>query len=499
MSLHNLCILATALLTFVATGCRTSAHSEVLDAGDQPATVETATAGDTPPAAPIDCGEVSPISSDAMRGDALFDLTSRCVFDRDVHQVRIRILSETFQKVLDDGCASRDSGFGHVLELVFDGKKIQNVGIKVRGNTSKCNSKRQFKFKFDVKEIFSVWQGVKEMKQFPGNDGRTFFGLEGFSVRTSGNDPSMIRERVSSRLFANAESLVPTAQRGGLVYRVAFTKFLVSFGRTASEGPEGPFTRLIDGFYYDYKGFYSLAENIDKTFLRSRFQVNDQKLKGFYLYQSDLAAAYFDRAHYTRKGWSQEYVDGKKTEEEADIAAGESKLFELFDLLASGADDATLEKAIDVENVVNYVAAAILAGHWDSMLANRNNDLLFFNGAKKKWQIITWDTDNTQGALIDQYHALMSNKIYSPARDNESKLFTELFAESRPVFRAKLAKRLEDFIDGFSSEAKFNPMIDELKGRVQSSLEGWEGFNPQAFEDIKNFAKARRDSVRSQL
>lgn len=486
------------VMTLFLAACRHGDSGASVAAADPPDAAVPA--GDAASAAPPppDCGQTDAVSSEAMTGEAVFDLTSRCVFDRDVHEIKIRILGETYQKVLDDGCADKDSGFGHVIELTLDGKAIENVGIKVRGNTSKCNPKRQFKFKFDAKELFSVWHGKTEVKTFAGNDGRTFFGLEGFSVRAGGNDPSMVRERLSSRLFTHAERLAPTAARGGLVYRASFTKFFVSYGRTKAEGPEGAFTRLSGDYFYDYKGFYTLSENVDKTFLRSRFQVGDEKLKGFYLYQADKGAAQLDRAKYKPVGWSQVYIDGKKADV-ANAPEGEKKLFSLMDLLASNPDDAALAQAIDIDNIVNYVAAAELAGHWDSMLANRNNDFLFFNGKTGKWQILTWDLDNTQGALIDSYHGLMSSNIFAPAKAQKLTLFEALFAPQRTAFRDKLRGRLKAFTDGFSSDKSFGETVGWLEETVKGGAEAWEGYNHQSFEDIKNFGKARRKAVASQL
>lgn len=449
----------------------------------------------------IDCEAVDAVSTDPPNGEAIFALTSRCIFNREVHEVRLRILGETFEKVLNDGCAKIDSGYGHALELVLNGHRVGNVGIKVRGNTSRCNPKRQFKFKFDAKTMFSVWQGTTKVKSFPENDKRTFFGLEELSVRAGANDPSMIRERLSSRLFTAAEALAPTALRGGLVYRVAFAKLFVSYNRPKEQGPKGNFTRLIDGHYYDYKGFYSLAEEIDKVFLRTRYQANDSKLKDFYLFQADLGAARFSRQQYKRSGWSQEYVAGKKPAGDDDYDKGEAKLFELFDLLAGNAAEAQLASMIDVDNVVNYVAAAILAGHWDSLLANGNNDFLFFNALTQKWQLITWDLDNTQGALISQYHQHMRPDIFNPARLRKAEIFTQLFSSQRPQFRAKLHQRLGQLVghEGFHSPQRFGVMIDELEATVKAHLEDWEGYQPQSFEDIKNFAAARRKDVKEQL
>jgi hypothetical protein len=489
----RLLLISSFFLISTTMACRTASDSEATVQSENPS-------GGASGGSEMSCDDTNATSSaDLLNGEQIFALSTRCVFNRETHEVHIRILSETFKKVLDDGCADRDSGFGHVAELIFDGHRIQNVGIKVRGNMSKCNPKRQFKFKFDAKKAFSVWQGRTETKEFPENKGRRFFGLAGYSVRASVNDPSMIRERLSSRVFAHAGSLAPTTLRGPLVYQVSFAKFFVSFNRVQSEGPEGTFTRLKDGYYYDYKGFYSLAENVDEVFLQTRFQVSGQKFKQFSLFQADLGAAQFSRDRYTRKGWSQRFVDGNEPESEAELKAGDAQMFQLFDTLKDSASEADLAQSIDIESVVNYTAAAELTGHWDSMLANRNNDFLFFDGREKKWKIIAWDLDNSMGALHEQYANLMSNSIYHPAERAKSRLFEVIFSDAHPGFKAKLKNRLDAYLRGFYSESELNGTIDWLKGAMMSEIEPWEGVGNQAFTDLKGFANARRDKIRPQL
>ena len=352
------CFVAIALLLIA--GCRTGAGKGV--PVSSVADVNRST-----------CSDVNAVSNDDFTGQQVFDLTSRCVFNRDVHNVRIRILSETFKKVLEDGCAGRDSGYGHVVELDLDGHKIQNAGIKVRGNTSRCNPKRQFKIAFDKDEMFSVFQGRESTLEFPENEDRRFFGVEVLNLRASNNDPSNIRERLGGKIYTQAEVAHRTAARGGLVYRSGFTKFYVSFNRRQDEGPEGTFRRLHDGHWYDYKGFYTLAENIDKVFLESRFQEMDEKIKGT-LIQADKAQAFFDRERYSRTGFDAKYVKGKKAKKEEQFVKADEMLGELIDLVNSDASEAELAEKIDIENVVNYFAATQLVGHWDSLLAGRNND-----------------------------------------------------------------------------------------------------------------------------
>jgi spore coat protein CotH len=441
-----------------------------------------------------DYGKVSTLEPD-LNGEQIYSLSSRCVFNNSEHEVRLIMLGETFQKVLNDGCSNKDDGYGHVKELIFNGLRIENVGIKTRGNTSNCNSKRQFKFKFNSKKMFSVWQGKLQILDFPENHKRRFFGLVGFSLRSSNNDPSMIREQLSSHIFTQVNALSETTQRGPLVYRTSFAKLLVSFGRQISEGEEGTFNRRINGLFYDYKGFYTLTEHIDESFIKSRFQIADEKLPPYSLYQADLAKARFDRKSFDRQGWAVDFFEGEPPKDNKNLNQSYEHLLGFIDQLQEDATEDDLSKIIDIESLVNYTTSVILSGHWDSLLANRNNDFIFFDGGQKKWKVIAWDLDNTLGALHDQYTYLMSNDIFKPAAINGGHLFELLFSKKYPRFRAKLQERLSVCLTGFYSDKILNPFILKLKDKVKSA-ESWEGANDNLYAPIFAFIQARREKIK---
>lgn len=438
---------------------------------------------------PVACDLPGSIGTAEHDGEEVFALTESCLFNNALHTVKIRILSETYQKVLDDGCAGLDTGYGHALALEIDGYKIENVGIKVRGNTSRCNLKRQFKFKFDETSLYSKLNGSVENKTYPSNLDRNFFGLESLSVRSSANDPAMVREKIASDSFAAVGTLASSTVRGPATYRLAPAKLFVSFNRTENEGPEGSFNRLIDGFYYDYKGFYSLAENIDKIFVESRFQSRGKKLKSFALVQADLGLASLDRNDYDPTGWSFTYGNGSKVKTEEQKKTLEAALFSLMDRLDPKTTDDELEAFIDIDGTLNYAVSAVLIGHWDSLMANKNNDFLYNDG--KKWQPIGWDLDNTLGANFNIYQALMSDDIYSPARIHPNKLFTTLLAPTRR-FRGMFKDRLAKAQAGFFSTEQFDAMVDHWSDVVKADTESWEGYNPERFQDLKNFMSYRR-------
>lgn len=443
------------------------------------------------------CGNA--LTIDKVTGEKVYQLTQQCVFNEKMHIVKLRILSETYKKVLDDGCAARDSGYGHVIALSIDGQEIENVGIKVRGNTSRCNAKRQFKFKFDEVEMYSQMNGNVSTVLINQNKGRKFFGLETISVRASANDPSMIREKIASEGFEAANEISSSTVRGPAVYRLAPAKFYVSFNRNQNEGPEGNFKNLMNGYYYDYMGYYSLAENIDRVFIDSRFQVGKDKVPGYHLVAADLAKASLDRQSYDPSGWSAEFFDGAKIKTKEQQAQLENELFKLMDLLKTETNDLSLEQNIDIESVVNYTAGAIFNGHWDSLLGNANNDSLYFNGANQKWQVFAWDLDNTLGANHSLFKSLLSDDIFNPAREHPNRLITTLFAPNRPAFRKKLMQRLNGLAEGYYSEEQFNQKINRLTDLLRSNTESWEMPKDGEFDAIKSFVNQRRKVIQSQI
>ncbi|CDF37831.1 unnamed protein product [Chondrus crispus] len=489
-----------------------------------------------------------------MSGADIFDVTSKELFNREHHHVRIRLHQAVFDKVLKDGAEDVDSGYGLVDEFLLDDYAISNVGIKVRGNTSAANVKRQFKFKFDATKVFK-WQdgAIADVELDPDNDDRRFLGEQGFSVRASQNDPARIREMLSGKVFREAftgdeDPQRPWRTRGGLVYRAAFGTLYVTNGRRVEEGydPNNPGYRVKYGDYlYDPKGLYVITENIDKTFLKTRFErFPNEKIK-CYLFQADKGRAHFTKEEYTRVGWKLELAKGKNAKDEDDFAKGDEKMGHLIDLLASNPSEDQIRETLDMDSVNGYLAAALLCTHWDSLAANRNNDFMMYwkrdvlddqmqpvpdttpgrEGEDKKeakWYMITWDLDNTlwdkygeSSDVRNPYKNWFSNYIYQPAKKDQckAKLFDVVYGENNKKVRAVYDQVLRDMLAGYYSKKEYDETVEELKERVSKAIEdtkkavasaGWqqnwgETCNHRDFEDIKDHADDRRHPIGSQL
>lgn len=485
-----------------------------------------------------------------LSGAEIFDITSHHIFNREHHKIYIRVHQLVFDKVLEDGANDVNSGYGLVDEFYLDGDKISNVGIKVRGNTSAANIKRQFKFKFDLEEAFAFKGGEFKQVYFPDQDDRRFFGEHGFSVRASQNDPSKIREMLSGKVFRETalqekeDKQRPWTSNGGLVYRAAFATLYVTNGRTVEEGYDSgnPEYRVPhEGLLYDPKGLYVITENIDKTFISTRFErFAGEKVKGT-LYQADHGKAYFQEGEYSRDGWKLELAKGKKPKDEEDRKEADETMIDMIRKLRSDPSEEELREMFDMDSVNAYLSAACLCTHWDSLAANRNNDFMFYwkrdvlddqmnpicgadgkGKEEKKWYMITWDLDNTlwdeyndPSDVRNPYRDWFSNYIYQPAEKDsgETRLIEVLFNSKKRGITRVYDELLLKMLKGFYGKSEYEEEVDELSDRVKDAIEdtrkavseaGWqkdwgEYHNPKDYDDIKEHARVRRSKIGSQL
>lgn len=336
----------------------------------------------------------------------------------------------------------------------------------------------------------------------------------------------------------------PWRTEGGLVYRAAVANLYVTNGRTVEEGYDAghPEYRVpYEGKLYDPKGVYIATENIDKTFIKTRFERFANENVKAYLFQADKGSAYFKRDKYSRTGWKCELVKGKKAKDEDDFAEGDEKMLDLIDWLTGKPSEKDIRETFDMDSLNSYLTGALLATHWDSLVSNRNNDFLMYwkrdvldcdmrpvldkygkNVEEKKWYVITWDLDNTlwdksNGSdLQNPYKEWFSNYIYEPARKDSKKtvlIETVYNDEENAGIRSVYRDGISRMFKGFYSEKEYDEEVDGLMNRVGDAIEdtrrkvfesGWmtewnERNNPQDFEDIKDHARERRSRVGSQL
>ena len=220
---------------------------------------------------------------------------------------------------------------------------IQNVGFRVRGNTSRGANKKSFKVSFN------------EYTQ-----GKKFKGIEKMNLVGQHNDPSLLRYWMSLTTL-NTNNLICS--------RSSFVKF------------------YING---QYKGIYLNVEHTDDEFLQKRFIGDD----GGNLYKCTWGA---DLKY---RGASQSLYYSSYELKTNKVANDYSELIQFIQTLnsISNADfPCFIEDNFEVELFLKTLAVEMIIGHWDGYAYNKNNYYLYQQPSNGKFVFIEYDMDNTFG------------------------------------------------------------------------------------------------------
>lgn len=254
--------------------------------------------------------------------------------------------------------ARHESPFGYQYVYVraaveCDGVACPDIGLRFKGNSSYMIAPELKKpFKVDVNRYDS--------------DARVA-GLTGFNLHNNAMDPTLMREALSYAVFRDAG--VPASRTSGaLVY-------------------------LTVDRQYDRKllGLYTVVEEIDKAFLKSRFG----SAKGLLLKPENCFNLPYlgeDFARYER-------LYRPKTEATPRTSA---RLIDFLRLIHQ-ADDATFVRQIgdylDVDGFLRFVAVNALLANMDSFLSTGHNFYLYVHPDTLKVYFIPWDLNLSLGTF----------------------------------------------------------------------------------------------------
>jgi len=276
---------------------------------------------------------------------------------------------------------------------------IHDVGMRLRGNTSRLAEKKSFKFSFNT--------------FVPG---RKYHGLEKLNINGSHNDPTNARVKVA----------LDAAQELGLSAPRAVHLELV-----------------INGSYY---GLYTHVEHIDENFVDVRYGHNVGNLYKClwpsqlnYLGSNPESYKFMqgDRRAYELK--NNNYLD-----DYSDLAhfIGILNNTPISDL------PCTLEPVFNVDGYLKAIAYEILIGHWDNYMLNKNNFYLYHNLSTNQFEYIVFDVDNTLGInwVVDNYDFTNRN-IYSWSNNNEPRPMYQRILEV-PKYKDRLSYYFDQFMAG---------------------------------------------------
>ncbi len=243
-----------------------------------------------------------------------------------------------------------------MARFIFDDKEhrdtLENVGFRLRGNSSRYSQKKSFKISFNEYVSGRKYQGVKKI-----------------NLNGEHNDPTMIREKLFYDIWKKA----------GMVER-----------RTC-------FVRMyINGAYY---GLYTNLEEMEKEWLTLVYKNNGGNLyKCTYpanlVYHGPDQQTYKNLQNSTVTGGRVYELQTNKTQDDY------TRLVELIVALnqpPTGTFATDISKILHVDHCLKALALDVATGNWDDYSYNKNNFYLYENPSDSTCDFITYDPDNTFG------------------------------------------------------------------------------------------------------
>lgn len=416
----------------------------------------------------------------------------------------------------------------------FDDKLVPDVAVRPKGNSSLKTAVNSNSIRFSLKVDFNFF-----------NSARTFYGLKKINLNNGFSDPTMIREVLGYELFEQMD--IPT-----------------------------PRTAFVDLWVNDtHLGVYTMVEQIDQTFLENNFPDATGNL-----YKPETRAAALNWTEADLGDMDEYYAEfeedeinlggGKLSEimqalgqedfmqettqrpwadlpQQNEVKAGapatseyfyleqmglktnennpdHSALLHLLEVLNNEPDETfpeEIEKILDVDEVLRFIAVSAAIVHLDNYIGSGHNYYLYeIDG---KFTVIPWDLNMVFGTFnygIDR-NQLVNFYIDEPTAGAfaDRPLVARLL--SYQPYLDKYHDYLEEFLDGPFTVAKMNTRIDELGDLIRPYVidDEMKFFSDQQFEvglsgdinftgripggmspvGLKTFIKERIISIREQL
>ena len=308
--------------------------------------------------------------------------------------------------------------------LEFQGQSCGAIRVRFKGNSSYNFARNALKrsLKLDFNDL---------------EKGRTFFGLTKLNLNNNAMDPSQLREALAYDIF----------RAGGVpAGRTAFARVFIT----------------VPGQYNKaYAGLYTVVEQVDERFLKSRFGtkagmlLKPERLPGLPYFGDDWAA-------YTNR------VQAKTA-----VGTNDSRRFIEFAKFLNRADDAQFRASVgdyaEVDEFLRFVALQGLLANMDSPLMTGHNYYLYLHPTTRKLLWLPWDLNEAFGGFN---RAGSGSEQASLSLDHP---FTAVnrFAE-RLLQTPGVKDRYHDIVRGLLAtnfnSARLFPLIDAMAATIRPAL-----------------------------
>ncbi len=311
----------------------------------------------------------------------------------------------------------------YAADMIFDDgfvrDTVSQVGLRLRGNTSRDAAKKSFKI------------SINEFAP-----GRRYQGAKKLNLNGQHNDPTMIREKLFYEVWG--KSGMPTR-------RTTFVRLYVNDV---------------------YHGLYTCLEELDKGWLAGVFGENAGNLyKCTYpadlVYQGANQQAYKNiQSSSATGGRAYDLQTNDSLDDYTDLVTLITQLNRVPD--ASFAADIPLY--LDARAYMKALAIDVATGNWDDYGYNKNNYFLYHNLASGQFEFVTYDTDNTFGVDWVQRNWATRDCRDWLTHSEPRPLATKLLAV--PAFEAYYYDVLDSVTRHITRPDSIFPRIDFLKNLI---------------------------------
>lgn len=304
----------------------------------------------------------------------------------------------------------------HFTNAYID-ETVENVGFRLRGNTSRQSAKKSFKLSFNTFE-----------------PGRKFYDVEKLNLNGEHNDPSIIRSKLAWDHYQKT-GMATTRAAHCAVY--------------------------INDVYY---GLYISVEHIDEEFLKNHFEDDSGNLWKC-LWPADLTYRGPNPEDYHPYQDDIRPYELKTNVDEYDY----SELARLITVLHDTPDALlpdSLEQVLVVTDVLKYAAMNVLMGNWDDYWFLRNNYYLYHDPSRDRMRFIPYDYDNNFG--VDWFNIDWTSVDPYDFPTIESPGYRPLMERimGNAQYRNLYTHIMEYFRDNITDLPLFESHLDDLKAMI---------------------------------
>lgn len=315
--------------------------------------------------------------------------------------------------------------------LKFNGKVWNNVGLRLKGNSSLSSIWRAGIYKLPFRLKMDEYED-----KYPEINDQRLYGFKEVSMSPGFSDNSLIREKAVADIF----------RMGGVAAaRTAFYKVYINFG---------------DGL--KYCGVYTMVEIIDDTMIKDQF---GQKSGNIYKPESTFQT--FVQSQFEKK-------NNETAADYSDVQAFVAALNSAERTSNAAQWRANLEKTFNMDNYLKFLAINNTIVNWDTYGAMAHNYYLY-NSPANKLTWIPWDHNMSMTNTV-------GGGVGGGGRAAVSLAMTEVgagwplirYVAADPVYYAKYKQYVKAFNDEVFTTTKMNELFDKYTNLITPYVNGTE-------------------------